>query len=223
MALERAIYVVILCFFALGSATICSYNSECDQFSGESCCSDSVCRKNCFYCSFDSDCGTGEECCDGDCSTFCDSSNSDSSTGASIAGAIVGTIVFFAIIISIVACFCCACCPYYRYRSPGTVIMSQPATHQTLVSTTQMSTMSSQPVQHCPPSGHPPANYSQPPPPNYSQPPPPIYSQPPPPIYSQPPPPNYKPASTGNLQPASNDNIQPVSASKLQSASTARV
>ena len=128
MALEREFFVVILCFFALGSATICSYNSDCDQFSGESCCSDSVCRKTCYYCSFDSDCGTGEECCDGgDCSTFCfssDSSSSDSSTGASIAGAVIGTIVFFAIIISIVACFCCACCPCYRNRStPGTVVV----------------------------------------------------------------------------------------------------
>ena len=63
VAVERAIYVVILCFFALGSATTCSYDSECDQFSGESCCSNSVCRKTCFHCSSNSDCVTGEECC----------------------------------------------------------------------------------------------------------------------------------------------------------------
>ena len=98
VAFERAIYVVILCFFSLGSATTCRYDSECDQFSGESCCSNSVCRKTCFYCSSNYDCVTDEECCDGgDCSTFCSSSDSSSLTEASTAGAIVGTMVFFAI------------------------------------------------------------------------------------------------------------------------------
>ena len=175
MAVERAIYVVILCFSSLGSATVCSYDGECNQWSGESCCSDSVCRKNCYYCSLDSDCGTSEECCDGgDCSTFCSSSDSSSLTGAHTAGAIVGTMVFFAIVISCVACFCCTCCPYYRNRSPGTA-----TDQQTLVSTTQLSAMSSEPVQHYPPSGPSPPNYSLPPPVTFNQPPSPDYNQPP--------------------------------------------
>jgi len=170
MAVERAIYIVILCFFALGSATICRYSSECNQLSGESCCSDSVCRKTCFYCSFDSDCGTEEECCDGgDCSSDC-----RTWTEASIAGVVVGTIVFFAIIISIVACCCCACCPFYRYRSPGTVVTSQSATHQPYLSTTHMA-MTAQQVQG--------TNYNQPPPENFNRHPP---QRPPPPNYNQP-------------------------------------
>ena len=178
MALESTVCVVILCFFAVGKATVCQYDRDCGRWSSESCCSDSVCRKSCYYCSFDSDCGTGEECCDGgDCLSDCPS-NSNSSWAA-IVGGVLGTIFFFAIVLSIVACFCCACCPFYRNRSHGTVIMSQPAAHQTFVSTTtHMSTMSGQPVQHHPPPGPPPANYNQPPPPNYSQlPPPPGYDQ----------------------------------------------
>ena len=197
MALARASCVVMFYFFALGSATICSYNSECDQLSGEFCCSDSVCRKTCYYCTFDTDCGTGEQCCDGgDCLSDCPSSSNGS--WAAILGAVFGTIVFFAIIISFVACFCCACCPYYRNRSQGTVVMTQPTTHQTFVSTsTHVSTMSGQPVQH-PPPGPPPVNYNQPPPPNYNQvPPPPNYSQVPPPNYNQvPPPPGYDQATS---------------------------
>ena len=185
MALGRATcVVVILYFFALGSASICTYNRECDQLSGESCCSDSVCRKACYYCSVDSDCGTGEECCDGgDCLSDCPSS-SNGSWGA-IIGGVFGTIFIFAIFVSIVACFCCK---NHCNRSHGTVVMSQPATHQTFVSTsTHMSTMSSQPVQHHPP---PLANYNQPPPPNY-------YQLPPPPNYNQlPPPPGYDEATS---------------------------
>lgn len=196
MALERAACVVILCFLALGSATVCRYDIECGKWSGESCCADSVCRKSCYYCSFDSDCGTGEECCDGgDCLSDCPSS-SNRSWGA-IVGSVLGTIFFFAIVFSIVACFFCSCCPYYRNRSHGAVVVSQPATQQTFVSTsTHMSTMSGQPVQHHPPPGPPPANYNQPPPPNYNQLPPPPYNPsypqqpahyPPPPVQSQPP------------------------------------
>ena len=169
----------MFCLFALGSATICRYNSECDQLSGQFCCSDSVCRKTCYYCSLDSDCGTGEECCDGgDCLSDCPSSSNES--WGAIVGAVFGTIVVFAIIISFVACFCCADCPYNRNRSHGTVVMTQPpATHQTIVSTnTNISTMSGQPVQHHPPPGLPPVNYNQPPPPNYNQmPAPPGYGQ----------------------------------------------
>ena len=172
-------------------------------------------KKNCYYCSLDSDCGTSEECCDGgDCSTFCSSSDSSSLTGAHTAGAVVGTMVFFAIVISCVACFCCTCCPYYRNRSPGTA-----TDQQTLVSTTQLSAMSSEPVQHYPPSGPSPPNYSLPPPVTFNQPPPPNYNQTPPVTYNQPP--SSLPSLnkviiiiiiiTAKLQPASTAKLQPAS------------
>ena len=193
MALERAICVVILCFFASGSATICSNDGEC--LDDQSCCSDSVCRKTCFFCSVDFDCGAGEECCDdGDCSSDC-----RTWTGASIAGAVVGTIVFFAIIFSIVACCCCARCPCYRYRSPGTVVTQQ-APHQPYVSTTQQVHYNQLPVanydQNSPANYNQPpsATYSHPPPENYNQPSGVNYNQPPMSNYNQPPPPNYNPA-----------------------------
>lgn len=151
MALKRAA-CVILCFFAFGSARVCRYRGECHY--GETCCSDKVCRKNCYDCSFDSECAAGEECCDdGACLSVCPSSPSSSNDSwAAIVGGILGAVVLFVIIISIVACFCCACCPYYHQRSPGTV-MSQPATRQTFVST-HISTISGQPVQHHPPPAH---------------------------------------------------------------------
>ena len=163
------------CFFVIGSAKYCIEDSDCNTWSGESCCSDSVCRQTCYYCYYNSQCGTGELCCDGgDCLSACTTSTSIPDytvwTGGVIAAAIISTIVFFAIIISIVACCCCACCPYYRHRSPGTVIVSQPG-NQPFVSTTQTSTI--QQMQQYPPPG----NYNQPPP-GYAQPPPPYPSYP---------------------------------------------
>ncbi|XP_078353759.1 uncharacterized protein LOC144638433 isoform X2 [Oculina patagonica] len=174
MAAKGVFCVLFVCFFALGSATYCTGDGDCTTW-GESCCPDNVCRQTCGYCSYDSECGTGEECCDGDCKIACPVN------GGAIAGAIVGTIVFFAIIASIVACFFCACCPYYRYRSPGTVIVSQPP-YQPFVSTTTHTTVATQ--QQYPPPG----NYNQPPPPGYNQPPPPGYNQPPQPYPNYPPP-----------------------------------
>ena len=156
-------------FFAIGSATYCTFDSDCNQYLGESCCSDSVCRQECYYCSYSYECGTDEECCDGgDCLSTCPVPTVW--TGGVIAGTIFSVIVFFAIIISIVACCCCACCPYYRHRSPGTVIVTQPG-YQPFVSTTHTST--TQQMQHYPPPG----NYNQPPQ-GYAQPPPPYPSNP---------------------------------------------
>ncbi|XP_078352777.1 uncharacterized protein LOC144637588 [Oculina patagonica] len=177
MAAKGVFCVLFVSFFALASATYCTWDIECNKHSGETCCSDGICRETCYYCNFDSNCGTGEVCCDGDCKSSC------TNVGA-VAAAIVSTIVFCAIIGSIVACFCCACCPYYRYRSPGTVIVAQPG-YQPYVNTTH-TTVATQ-HQHYPP----PANYNQPPPPGYNQPPPPGYNQPPSPGYNQPPPPGY--------------------------------
>ena len=169
-------------FFAIGSATHCTYDSDCDTW--ESCCSDSVCRKTCYYCFYNYQCGTGETCCDGgDCLSVCTTKMPTTIpyytgyttvwTGGVIAASIISTIVFFAIVISIVACCCCACCPCYHHRSPGpgTVFVSQPA-NQAYVTTTQTSATIQQ-VQQYPPRG----NYNQPQP-GYGQPLPPYLGYP---------------------------------------------
>ncbi|PFX25375.1 hypothetical protein AWC38_SpisGene9977 [Stylophora pistillata] len=91
----------------------------------------------------------GEKCCDGNCAYSC------VWTTGSIAGAVVGTIIFFAI----ASCCCCACCPYYRYRTPGTVIVNggQPPYQQ--IVTTSTNTTQQGFVRYPPP-----GNYNQPPP-----------------------------------------------------------
>ncbi|PFX25385.1 hypothetical protein AWC38_SpisGene9998 [Stylophora pistillata] len=132
-------------------------------------------------------CGIGEDCCGGLCSSYCKWS------GGAIAGAVIGTIIFFAIIISIVSCLCCACCPYYRYRTPGTVVVTQQSQQQFVSTQTHM--MTTQQVQ--PP---PPMNYNQPPP-GYN-PPPQGFNQAPPPYPSYPPPPNQYPPPPGQAQAA---------------------
>ena len=204
----------ILLFFRFGCATYCSYSSDCDQLSesccsdgvcrrncycsydsecglGEECC-DGACLSSCpttsspwtdapsSYCTFDSDCELDDVCCDGDCLTVCSSSWS----GASIVGTVFGTIVFFTVIFSFVSCYFCAWCPYYRYRSPGAVIISGQVPYQPFVTTTQ-TTMTQ----------------NVPPPPNYNQPPPPGF-QPPPPYSSYPQQPaQHPPAATASGQP----------------------
>ena len=203
------------CPVTTSPSTYCTDNSDCDQWSGKSCCSDGVCRRNCYYCSYNSECGTGEECCDGghclsscpmtspwtlatlatippwtdpaliteapisyctidsdcelddvccngDCMAVCASSWS----GGTIVGAVVSVIGFFGIVSSIVACYYCAWCPYYRYRSPGAVIISRQVPYQPFVTTTQMTTHTT--TQNIPP----PPSYNQPPPPGCQPPPP---------------------------------------------------
>ena len=127
---------LFVCFFALGSATYCTYDSDCSY--SKSCC-DYVCRDRCF-CSYDHQCGWGEKCCNSKCSSSsscrsctydyecesskkccnskCSSSSSSCScssdyqcdsgeyccggvcssycgwSGGSIAGAVIGTIIF---------------------------------------------------------------------------------------------------------------------------------
>ena len=211
---------IILFFLRFGRARYCSDDSNCAEWSGESCCSDGVCRRNCYYCSYNSDCGTGEKCCnggnclsscpttespwdyhtlapyspwnyltdfptlatvapisyctfdsdcelddvccDGDCMVSCTSSWS----GSGILAAVVSIIGFFGVVFSIVACYYCAWCPYYRYRSPGAVIVTGQVPYRPFVTTTH-TTM----TQNIPP-----PNYNQPPPPPASQPPPPYSS-----------------------------------------------
>ena len=220
--------------------TYCSDNSDCDQWWSESCCSDGVCTRNCYvnclydfqcgagekccdgdclsscpttspwtlttlatlapwtyatlatdapisYCTFDSDCELDDVCCDGDCLSVCPSSWS----GASIAGTVFGSIVFCAIIFSFVSCYFCAWCPYYRYRSPGAVIISGQVPYQPFVTTTS-TTM----TQNVPP----PPNYNQPPPPGWQPPPP--YSS-----YPQQPAQHPPPAATASGQPSMAPNV----------------
>ena len=138
------------CISSLSSCS-CSYDYQCG--SSKKCCnSKCIGSSSSCYCTYDSDCDIGEDCCGGVCSSsYCGWS------GGAIAGAIIGTIIFFAIIISIVSCLCCACCPYYRYRTPSTVVVTGQQPQQQMVSThTHLTTQQVHPP--------PPVNYNQPPP-----------------------------------------------------------
>ena len=167
----------------------CSCSSTFDCGIDEQCCSSTcISSSSSCSCTYDSDCDIGEDCCGGVCSSsYCGWS------GGAIAGAIIGTIIFFAIIISIVSCLCCACCPYYRYRTPGTVIVTGQQPQQIVSTHTHMSTQQVHPP--------PPVNYNQPPPAGYN-PPPQGFNQAPPPYLSYPPPPNQYPPPPGQAQAA---------------------
>ena len=166
----------------------CSCSSTYDCGIGEQCCSSTcISSSSSCSCTYDSDCDIGEDCCGGVCSSHCGWS------GGAIAGAIISTIIFFAIIISIVSCLCCACCPYYRYRTPGTVIVTGQQPQQIVSTHTHMSTQQVHPP--------PPVNYNQPPPAGYN-PPPQGFNQAPPPYPSYPPPPNQYPPPPGQAQAA---------------------
>ena len=166
----------------------CSCSSTFDCGIDEQCCSSTcISSSSSCSCTYDSDCDIGEDCCGGVCSSHCGWS------GGAIAGAIIGTIIFFAIIISIVSCLYCACCPYYRYRTPGTVIVTGQQPQQIVSTHTQMSTQQVHPP--------PPVNYNQPPPAGYN-PPPQGFNQAPPPYPSYPPPPNQYPPPPGQAQAA---------------------
>ena len=180
MASKESSCVIFVCLFSLGSATYCSDSSDCVL--SETCCSDNVCRDNCYYCTYNYQCGTGEECCNHECTYSC------ISHAGSITGAVIGTIIFFAIIISIASCCCCACCPYYRYRTTGTVVVT-PQLHQPYVSNHTHMIMTQQ-IQ-----APPPVNYNQPLP-GYLQPPS-GHNQPPPPYPSYPPPSTQHPPPQG--------------------------
>lgn len=194
MTSRELLCLLSVCFFALGNAKYCLKSSDCSAL--ESCCADYVCRERC-HCSYDHQCGTSEQCCDDRCisslsSCSCSydfqcgigeeccrgvcSSNCGLSSGT-IAGIIIGNIVFFAFVIFTVSCLCCASCPYYRYRAPGAVIVTQQPQQQLVP--TQAHTVTTQQVQA--PLLH---NYKQTSPAGYNQPPsglhqaPPAYSPP---------------------------------------------
>ena len=187
MAVKEVAFV-FACWLYLASATFCINNDDCGFL--EKCCKDSVCRQKCDYCSFNYQCGTGECCWSGDCqkkcsdgkcrkncdscsySSQCDSDeccDSDdtcklvcthSLTSAAVAGIVISCLAVAAIVISIVAFCCCACCPYYRTRHPGTVVVTQPMGG--FIATTQPT---QQTIQQPPYGGY------NPPPPGYMPPP----------------------------------------------------
>ena len=103
------------------------------------------------YCTSNYECGSGE-CCNsyGECRDC-------AMATSGIVGIVVGILVFVSIVGSIIACWHCACCPYYRYRHPGTVIVSAAPAYQPFVSVCT----SQQPIQQPPPTGF---NPAQPPP-----------------------------------------------------------
>ena len=153
MATKKVIFVLFACF--LGAASACVYNSDCGYL--ESCCSDLICRVNCYNCLTSYDCGSGE-CCSSDGQCY----DCYYLTTGGIVGVVIGSLVLVAIVVSIVACCCCACCPYYRYRHPGTVVVQGTTPYQPFVSTTT----TQQTVHQPPPMGYNPAQ----PPPYYPQP-----------------------------------------------------
>ena len=55
MASKKLLCILIVYFFALGSATYCNDDSDCSL--SESCCSDKVCRQTYYNCSYDYQCG----------------------------------------------------------------------------------------------------------------------------------------------------------------------
>lgn len=154
MANDKVILpVIFILFFGLASA--CNDSSDCGEL--ESCCADGLCRISCV-CTDNSDCSVGECCSTSNyqCTTY----DCDLTTG-SVAGIIVGGVIFVSIISSIIACCFCACCPYYRYRNQGVVIVSagQPP-YQQFVSTTTTTSSAQQPM----------PGYCQQPPPYHVQP-----------------------------------------------------
>ncbi|CAH3161020.1 unnamed protein product [Pocillopora meandrina] len=187
MASKKLLCFLFVHIFALGSANYCS---DCSL--SESCCSDKVCRQRCFHCSYDYQCGTKEQCCDNKCISICSSHCGWS--GGAIAGAIIGTIIFFAIIMSIVSYCCCASCPYYRYRTPDNVVVTDQQARQEIVATHTHETALRVDL--------PPLVYSIQPPPAGYNPPPQGFNQPPPPYSSYPPPPNQYPPPPGQAQAA---------------------
>ena len=106
MALRSFALVLFLCCLDLTIARSCNYLMNSTNCSP--CCSDGVCRTTC--CSYDSQCGTGEECCTGYCTTSC----SNGPNAGLLSGLVVGTIVF-AVIIALAAFFRCKSSPCYRY------------------------------------------------------------------------------------------------------------
>ena len=156
---------LLLCLVGFGTCEYCVLDSDCSGYF-QSCCTDRVCRRTCYVCSTDYDCGTAEKCCsNGDCK---DSFDSCPVQVGVVVGAVLGVFSFLVIIISVVACCFCACCPCYRGRpSGGAVIVAQPNPYQQIVSTS--TTVNQAVVQPYPTGGYQ-APTAYPPPPPYAPP-----------------------------------------------------
>ena len=135
MALRGFVSVLFLCCLDLTFAKSCNYrNANTGCLYDEICCRiDGVCRKRCNGCSYDSECGTGEQCCsyrsfNGRCTKRCLCSSSRQcgadrrccrglcKTFCPNAGVIAGLIVGSMLLISVIAAFfCCKSSPCYPY------------------------------------------------------------------------------------------------------------
>ena len=69
IAIKKEVAFAFAYFVHLASAIHCSDNSDCGFF--KSCCSDNVCRRRCYGCSLNFQCGTGECCRKFGCSKNC--------------------------------------------------------------------------------------------------------------------------------------------------------
>ena len=134
MAFTGIVCFLFLCLLESRKATSCTSGDDC--WWGESCCEDGVCRETCsvFYCSYDYQCGFGEQCCDGICSSWCATSSPSPTpkTGWS-QSQVIGLSIFLmfsASVITCISCCCCACCPYHRHHSSRRQIAPQPSNPQ---------------------------------------------------------------------------------------------
>ena len=124
MAFTGIVCFLFLCLRESGRATFCTSVHDC--WWDESCCGPGILKKTCsvYYCSYDYQCGDGEQCCDEICSLWCAkfSSSPTPKTGWSqsqVTG-LITSLIFSALVISCICCccYCCACCPlHHRHRS----------------------------------------------------------------------------------------------------------
>lgn len=129
MAYTGIVCFLFVCLLESGRATFCTSGDDC--WWGESCCTEGVCRETCsvYYCSYDYQCGDGEQCCDGICSSWCANFTPSPTpkTGRS-QNQVIGLIIFLifcASVMTCICCCCCACCPYHRHRSSRRQIAPQ--------------------------------------------------------------------------------------------------
>lgn len=134
MAFTTIACPLFVCLLSSGSAAFCTSGDDCSW--SESCCKEGVCRETCsVYCSYDYQCGNGEQCCDGICSSWCaNSSPSPTPRTGWNQSQVIGLIIFVIFSASIISCICCccycACCPCHRHRSSRAQIVPQSSNPQ---------------------------------------------------------------------------------------------
>ena len=135
MAYKGIVCFLFVCLLESGRATFCTSGDDC--WWGESCCTEGVCRETCsvYYCSYDYQCGDGEQCCDGICLSWCAtfSPSPTPNTGWNqddqrLAITLISLFIIFAPVICCICCCCCGCCPYQSHRSSRRQIAPQSST-----------------------------------------------------------------------------------------------